>query len=198
MSLLSTPSSLLLLIKKETIISQTPKLAVLALAGLIVMFLYRNRIINKMISLGIIGKAGDYTSSGIRLGGYIICVFAFRIVFAVLCILVMRAVRNNDINSPNRRAMDILLRCVLLYSLFGFGEIVVSMELERMSRVALVCGLSLISRASIDIEVKNYNLFTRLTALYYGLYFYLMMFIHYAPTSNWFEFTFSNSITKHI
>ncbi len=180
------------LLSKDMLRKSIVKLLSLGLICVLTILVFGTQINNKLIALGILEKAINYQDSGLNVGGYIICVFLSRIIFVVICWLSVHSSKKiRDQRLVNKyHSNEFLLKCVGLLSIYAILELTITMEIERISRIALITGYSLICNASVFARNDNYRIIKVMTFLFVLGYFYVMFFRHFAPSSNWFEYAF--------
>ena len=154
-----------------------------------VLALYSNRISGLFVERGITDKASDYADGGSRVGGYLIISLVLKWVFAVLVWLSVFMRRDNGKEYAGDKEL-FLLRIVFLFTLFSFTEMFVSMEMERITRLALVVGYILLTRVGTQQEHNNRFIMQCLMGGFVLVFFYVSMFRHYADGLPWYYTAF--------
>lgn len=182
----------LAVLSKKTIYRYFPSLVAAGVVVLVLLIVFGARINGKVIELGITEKAASYLENGSKIGGYLLSVFIMRMIFILICWLAIHSpVRKNYMEKDRLTAnSQFQFKCICLLSLYVFLELFVSMEIERISRVALILGYILLTNSKLVSHRNNYRIIRVLLLSFAFGYFYIMYFRHFAVSSNWFEYTF--------
>lgn len=183
----------LAILSKQTFRKHFPKFVGLGIIAIAIMVIFSSRINGKLIELGILEKAISYQSYDYKIGGYLISVFALRCIFILICWLAIYSPKKeNAVNGCEMLLSNqFLFRCTILLSLYAFLELFVSMEIERISRVALILGYILLTDTAVISRKNNYWAIKVLMMMFVVVYFYIMYFRHFSASTNWFNYAFT-------
>ena len=143
------------------------------------MIAFRGRIMALLASTGVIEKSGGYISRGTNLGGYIATVFVLRWALVLMSWLMLHLPKESS-GTETLKYEHSMFMLIFLLALMSFVEILFSMEFERIARLGVVLWYSYITRSYSHLERRNAQAYRALCIAYIGVFFYVMMFLHYS------------------
>ena len=182
----------LAMISKETINKYLPRFVALGIAALVMLIIFGSELTVKLTELGILEKAVSYQEPDSRIGGYLLGVFILRVMLVMICWVAIHSPGSNylDCTGTLKSNNRFQFRCICLLSVYVFLELFVSMEIERISRIALILAFILLTNSKLNTENNNYRVIKSFLLIFVVAYFYIMFFRHFATSSNWFEYAF--------
>lgn len=173
-------------------------IALVAVAGVFVAFY--SKIMSAVLGAGVVDKFSGYQETGTNVGGFILSLFALQWLFVFICYFGLHGpkVEGFDYESSVWTKNSFMFKIVVLNTCLAISEVLISMELERITRVGTLIGFCMLCNIAEHNEAEHKNII-RLAGLAYVLMsFFVLMFIHQSDVGLWFDYTFMSVFENNI